>query len=90
MPSQRRTAYDSYGQSLPELALVQQQSLLHSPHNQAVRRYLLDLLETHYQELFRRGVYAEVHIVLTVQDGSLGQKIVVQPRFEHLYQAEGR
>jgi hypothetical protein len=84
----RRARYDSYGQGLPDLATVQRQSLVHSEHNTAMRRYLLELLETQYQDLFQRGVYAEVHIVLQVHNGALGQKVVIEPRFEHLYEPE--
>jgi hypothetical protein len=84
----RRARYDSYGQGLPDLATVQRQSLVHSEHNTAMRRYLLELLETQYQDLFQRGVYAEVHIMLHVHNGTLAQKVVIQPRFEHLYEPE--
>jgi hypothetical protein len=84
----RRARYDSYGQVLPDLATVPRQSLVHSEHNMAMRRYVLELLERQYEDLLQRGVHAEVHIMLQVHNGMLGQKVVIQPRFEHLYEPE--
>lgn len=63
--------HDGYGRPLPTLSEAQQEGLLDRPFNQAMRRFLLALLEEELQLVCRRGVYARVHLCFDVEDGML-------------------
>jgi hypothetical protein len=78
-----RPRYDGYAYPLPELAPAQRQSFLGSPQNQAMRRYLIQLLEHEYQDLFRRGVWTTVMVSFEIHDGTMQDEVSVELRRRH-------
>jgi hypothetical protein len=85
-----RPRRDLYGRPLPELAPAQRQVLVHSEHNQIMRRYLLQLLEEDYAHLFQRGVYGELAITLKIENGSLQDEVKLHWHQQHRRPTEER
>lgn len=77
--------YNPYGERLPDLVSVPRQSLVDLPQNKAIRQYLLDLLETKYAYLYDPELHGWLRIMLQLKAGRLQQKVVIWPRFEHIY-----
>lgn len=83
----RRVRHDAYGVPLPVLDMAQRQSLVQSEHNQAMRKYLLHLLEQDYADLFRRGMYAELTLILRIDNGSMQADVDVGIQRHHRYES---
>jgi hypothetical protein len=78
MADQRRPLRDGYGRPLPHLVEMPHAGTLHTtPMNRHLQRYIEQLLQEEYDALLIHGMYAEVTLIFTVKDGSLGMDVDV-------------